>query len=104
MKIKKGDTVEVIAGEDRGARGTVNLVLPKEQRVVVSGLNIVKKHQRRTGDLRTQFGIIDREAPIHVSNVAFVCRQCDRPTRVGYQIEEDGTKTRICRRCKEPVD
>lgn len=104
MKIKKGDTVEVISGNYKGARGTVNAVYPKENRVVVSGVNIVKKHQRRTGDVRTQFGIIEREAPINASNVALVCPHCDRPNRVGYVVGEDGTKTRICRQCKEPLE
>jgi len=104
MKIKKGDTVEVISGNDRGVRGTVNVALPKEKRVVVGGVHIIKKHQRRTGDVRTQFGIIEREAPIHVSNVALVCPHCDRPTRVGYRVLADGTKTRVCRKCQETID
>ncbi|HHX42991.1 MAG TPA: 50S ribosomal protein L24 [Chloroflexi bacterium] len=104
MKIKKGDTVEVISGNDRGVRGTVNAALPKENRVVVAGVHIIKKHQRRTGDVRTQFGIIEREAPIHVSNVALVCPHCDRPTRVGYDVAADGTKARMCRKCKEIID
>lgn len=104
MKIKKGDSVEVISGNYRGIRGAVHTVWPKQDRVVVSGVNIVKKHQRRTGDVRTQFGIIEREAPIHVSNVALVCPHCDEPTRVGYRLMPDGTKTRVCRKCQEVVD
>jgi len=104
MKIKKGDTVEVIAGDDRGARGTVHRVLPKEQRLVVSGVNMVKKHQRRTGDVRTQVGIIEREAPIHISNVALVCPRCNKATRVGYRILEDGTKVRVCKSCDESIE
>lgn len=104
MKIKKGDTVEVISGDDKGMRGEVHRVIPKENRVVVSGVNMVRKHQRRTGDVRTQVGIIEMEAPIHISNVALVCPHCDKPTRVGYQVEADGTKVRICHRCKQAVD
>ena len=104
MKIKKGDTVEVISGNDRGVRGTVNTAIPTENRVVVAGVHIVKKHQRRTGDVRTQFGIIEREAPIQASNVALVCPHCDRPTRVGYRVAPDGTKSRICRKCNEIID
>jgi large subunit ribosomal protein L24 len=65
---------------------------------------LVKKHQGRTGDMRTQVGIIEREAPIHVSNVALVCPRCDRPGRVGYERQADGTKIRICKRCQEAVD
>ncbi len=104
MKIKKGDTVQVLRGDDRGARGTVHRVLPAAGRLVVSGVNLVKKHQRRTGDVRTQVGIIEREAPIAVSNVALVCPRCDKPTRVGYRIMEDGTKVRICKACDETIE
>lgn len=104
MKIKKGDTVEVISGDDKGTRGSVNVVFPKENRLVVAGVNVVKKHQRRTGNVRTQVGIIEREAPIQISNVALVCPHCNQSTRVGYQVALDGSKTRICRRCKEAID
>lgn len=104
MKIKKGDTIQVITGEDVGRRGAVHMVYPRERKLVVSGVNIVKKHQRRTGDVRTQFGIIEREAPLHVSNVALVCPHCDKPTRVGYRVMPDGTKSRICRKCDEVID
>ncbi len=104
MKIRKGDTVEVIAGNYKGVRGTVNAVLREKERVIVAGVNIVKKHQRATGDVRTQTGIIEREASIHVSNVSLVCPECDKPSRVGYQVSEDGSKVRICRRCGEIVE
>lgn len=104
MKIKKGDTVEIISGDDRGSRGSVHRVLLAEKRVVVSGVNLVKKHQRRTGDVRTKFGIIEREAPIAVSNVALVCPRCNLPTRVGYRIMDDGSKVRVCRRCDETIE
>ena len=113
MDIKKGDTVEVISGEDKGSRGTVHQVLlgkdesgkpdPSRNRVIISGVNIIKKHQRRTGDVRTQVGIIEREAPVHLSNVALVCPHCSRATRVGYQIQADGSKVRICKRCQETI-
>ncbi len=104
MKIRKGDTVEVISGDDRGTRGSVHRVFPAEGRVLVSGVNLVKKHQRRTGDVRTQVGIIEREAPISVSNVALVCPRCNEVTRVGYQIQEDGTKVRVCHKCNETIE
>ena len=113
-KIKKGDTVQVITGEDKGKRGTVQRVIigkrrdgsrdPNDVRVVVSGVNLVKKHQRRTGDVRTQHGIIEMEAPIHISNVALVCPKCDKPTRVGFRVFEDGSKSRYCKRCGELID
>ncbi len=104
MKIKKGDTVEILVGDDRGSRGTVHRVLPKENRLVVSGVNMVKKHQRRTGDVRTQVGIIEREAPIHISNVALVCPRCNKASRIGYRVMEDGSKVRVCKACDETID
>lgn len=104
MKIKKGDTVEVIAGDDRGSRGTVHRVLPTERRLVVSGVNMIKKHQRRTGDVRTQVGIIEREAPLDISDVALVCPRCNKASRVGYRVMEDGSKVRVCKSCDELID
>jgi large subunit ribosomal protein L24 len=105
-KIKKGDTVEVISGNDRYVRGTVQWVYPKDDRLVISGVNIVKKHQRpmRAGRTQIQPGVIEFEAPLHISNVMLVCPQCDERTRVGYTQLEDGTKVRVCRRCGEVVD
>ncbi len=103
MKIKKGDTVEVISGEDKGMRGEVHSVMPDEQRVIVSGVNMIKKHQRRTGNVRTQVGIIEREASVHISNVALVCPHCDEPSRVGYEVTPDG-KVRVCRNCNEVIE
>lgn len=96
-KIKKGDTVEVITGEAAGVRGVVQRVDAKSERLVVAGANLVKKHQKPTGNNRTQVGIIEFEAPIHVSNVMVVCPHCNELTRVGYQIDPDGHKARICK-------
>jgi large subunit ribosomal protein L24 len=105
-RIKKGDTVEVISGNDRGLRGTVQWVLPKENRVVVSGINPVKKHQRpiRAGRGQVQPGIIEFEAPIHISDVMLVCPSCSQRTRVGFTWQEDGRKVRVCKKCGEFVD
>ncbi len=103
MKIKAGDTVEVIAGNDKGTRGTVRVVMPKEQRVVVSGVKLVKKAQRRTANMRTEPGIIEMEAPVHVSNVMLVCPRCDKPTRIGVE-ESGGSRVRVCRKCNEVID
>ncbi len=102
-RIKKGDTVEIITGDEKGERGTVHSVLPKEDRVIVAGRNIIKKHQKATGQVRTQTGIIEREAPIHTSKLAPVCRNCNRWTRVGFRTEE-GRKVRVCKRCGEVID
>ena len=101
-RIKKGDTVEVITGKDKGKRGKVIRVYPKNQRVLVQGLNIVKKHMRqRRQDVPG--GIIEMEAPIHISNVMPVCNRCGRGVRVRFKILEDGTKVRICRKCGETI-
>jgi large subunit ribosomal protein L24 len=104
--IKKGDTVEVISGNDRGVRGTVQRVLPREGRVAVSGANVVKKHQRavRAGRGQVQPGIIEFEAPIDISNVMLVCPRCNERTRVGSVQEEDGRKVRVCKQCGERID
>ena len=105
-KIKKGDTVEVITGEHKGVRGTVQRVDAKSTRLVVAGANIVKKHQKpvRAGRGNTQTGIIEFEAPIHLSNVMLVCPKCNKLTRVGYHVEADGRKVRVCQHCGSEIE
>lgn len=106
QRIKRGDQVEVIAGKDKGVAGEVLRVLPKKQGVVIERVNIVKKHQRpmQAGRGQVQPGIIEFEAPIHWSNVMLICPQCDERTRVGFRMTEDGTKVRVCRKCKTDID
>jgi large subunit ribosomal protein L24 len=106
QRIKKGDTVEVIAGKDLGQQGQVMRVIPKDERVVIEGVNIVKKHQkaRQAGRQQTQPGIIEFEAPLHLSNVMLVCTQCKQRTRVGFRINDEGRKVRVCKRCKQDID
>lgn len=106
QRIKKGDTVEVIAGKDKGVRGAVLRVIPKKDRVVVESVNVVKKHQKpvQAGRGQVQPGIIEFEAPIHLSNVMIVCTQCSEKTRVGYRVTEDGKKVRVCRKCGADID
>jgi large subunit ribosomal protein L24 len=104
-KIKRGDTVEVISGRDKGARGEVLRVLPSESRLVVKGINIRKKHQRQvqTGGRTMTPGIIQFEAPIAIGNVMLVCPKCGKASRVG--LTRDGGKTqRVCKRCEAIVD
>ena len=103
-RVQKGDLVEVVTGNDRGVRGEVQRVMPAQDRVVVHGVRIVKKHQRRTPGVRTQTGIIEFEAPIHLSNVMPVCPSCDEATRVGFQVRPNGTKARVCRACESLLD
>ncbi len=103
MKIRKNDTVLVIAGKDKGKKGKVRFAYPKEQRVLVEGINFIKKHSKARGQVR-QAGIIDLEAPIRVSNLMLLCQKCNHPTRIGFTFLEDGKKVRICRSCKEVID
>lgn len=103
MKIRKNDTVVVIAGKDKGKKGKVRRALPKKSRVLVEGLNMIKRHSRARRAAR-QAGIIELEAPIQVSNVMLLCNKCAKPTRVGFKILDDGKKVRICRSCQEVID
>jgi large subunit ribosomal protein L24 len=102
MKLKKGDRVRVISGKDVGKEGEITRVFPEAERVIVDGVNVAKRHQRATGQTM-QGGIIDKDMPLHISNVAIICSGCDRPTRVGYRFEADGTKVRVCRKCGKDV-
>jgi large subunit ribosomal protein L24 len=99
MKIRKGDRVQVLTGKDRGKTGTVTRAIPERGKVIVDGVNIAKKHQKPTSQTNTG-GIIDKEMPIQVANVAVICNACGKPTRIGYRFEADGTKVRICRKCE----
>jgi large subunit ribosomal protein L24 len=101
MKIRKGDRVQVLSGKDRGSTGEVSRVFPETNRVIVEGVNVAKKHQRQTST-RLKGGIIDKDMPIHASTVAIVC-PTDGPTRIGYRIDEDGTKHRVCVHCGQEL-
>ena len=119
MKIRKGDTVHVLAGKDRGKQGRVLEARPREQRVVVENLNMIKRHSRPKpiknpsrmgGQQVTPGGVIDKAAPIQISNVMLVCPTCGRPTRVGYVIKEkqgeEARRVRVCKRddCRQEID
>ncbi len=103
MKIRRGDLVLVRAGKDRGKRGRIKRVLPKKEQVIVEGVNLVKKHRRPRGQM-DQGGIIELEAPLHVSRVMLICPRCKEPTRVGYELLPEGGKVRICKACRQAVD
>lgn len=100
MKIKKGDTVVVTSGSEKGKKGEVIAVSAKENKVIVKGVNIRTKHAkaRKQGQ---ESGIIKRECPIHVSKVAFYCDKCDKGVKLGIKVEEDGKKVRFCKKCQE---
>ena len=97
MRIKKGDRVRVLTGKDRGKEGEVSRALPRSGKVIVDGVNVAKKHQKATR-ATMQGGIIDKDMPIPVANVAIICGACG-PTRIGYRFEPDGTKVRTCKKC-----
>jgi large subunit ribosomal protein L24 len=98
VKIKKGDRVRVLTGKDRGKEGEVMRAIPERQKLIVDGVNVAKRHQRATR-ATTQGGIIDKDMPIPVANVAIICSSCHKATRVGYRFDPTGTKVRICRKC-----
>jgi len=106
MKIKKGDTVLIISGKDKGKKSKILEVLPKEQKIVVEGVNIRKKHirQRKTGE---KGQIVETPGPIHISDVKFFCSKCGKPTRVGYKIKleknKQKSKVRICKKCGQEI-
>jgi large subunit ribosomal protein L24 len=105
MLIRRGDTVQVISGNDSGVRGRVLRAYPQDERVVIEHVNIRKKHQRPMPAGRssqTQAGIIQFEAPVHVSNVMIVCPNCDKPTRIGVRRDEAGV-VRVCKKCGEDI-
>ncbi len=101
-RVRKDDTVMVIAGRERGKTGKVLRLLPKTGRVVVERINLVKRHTKPRGNQAG--GILEKEAPLHLSNVQPVCSRCDKPARIGTRRLEDGHGVRICRRCGEQMD
>ncbi len=102
MRIKKGDEVEVIAGKDIGKRGEVLNVDREKDRVMVEGINIVHRHTQPSRQ-NQQGGIVENEAPIHVSNVQLICPSCGEKTRIGADFMDDGTKVRVCKKCNEII-
>jgi large subunit ribosomal protein L24 len=98
MKIRKGDRVRVLTGKDRGREGEVTFAYPAKGRVIVDGLNVAKRHQKPTQSTQ-QGGIIDKEMPMRVDNVAIICPSCSKTTRIGYRFDTDGTKVRVCKKC-----
>ena len=103
VHVKKGDTVYVLSGKDNGKKGKVLKVFPEKSRVLVEGVNMVKKHKkpRRAGE---QGGILTQEAPVHSSNLMLICDKCKAPTKVGRKVLDDGQKVRFCKKCSEIID
>jgi large subunit ribosomal protein L24 len=102
--IRRNDTVVVTTGKDRGKRGRVLKVVPDKNRLVVEGVNFIKRHTKPNPQRNIKGGLVEREAPLHASNVQIVCPECGKPTRLGRRLLEDGRKVRICRKCEGVVD
>ncbi len=103
MKVRTNDTVLVTKGRDRGKQGQVQRTFPAEGKVVVEGMNMVKRHAKATRGAR-QAGIIDKEMPMRAANVVLMCTHCNRPTRVAFRFLADGTKARVCKKCQEVIE
>src|SRR6476619_1726064 len=102
--IKKNDEVYVLNGKDRGRTGRVLIVMPRDQKVVVEGVQMIKRHTRPNPQRNIKGGIVEKEAPIHVSNVAIVCKNCKQHTRIGNQILADGRRARACKKCGNVIE
>jgi large subunit ribosomal protein L24 len=102
--VRRNDNVIVVTGKDRGKRGRVLKVLPEKNRLVVEGVNIIKRHTKPNPGRNIKGGLVEREAPLHASNVQVVCPECGKATRIGRKVLGDGRKVRICRKCEGVVD
>ena len=102
-KVKRNDNVQVLSGKDRGKQGQVRRVMPKEERAIVTGVNIVKKH-RRPRTANETGGIVEMEAPLHLSKLAVICPNCGPATRIGIHVQEGSKKVRYCKKCKEDIE
>ena len=103
MKLRTNDNVMVIKGRDRGKQGRIQRVFPKDNKILLEGVNVVLRHTKASGSVR-QAGIIQNELPVDAANVVIVCTQCNKPTRVTVRTLADNTKARICNKCKEVIE
>ncbi|MDI6776447.1 MAG: 50S ribosomal protein L24 [Syntrophales bacterium] len=101
-RLKKGDTVKVISGKEKEKTGKIIKIISNKDKVFVEKLNFIKRHQRPTA--KGKGGIVEKEGPIHISNVMLICNKCDTAVRVGYRILDDGNKVRFCKKCHEILD
>lgn len=102
LSIKKNDTVLIVTGKEKGKKGRVISVEPKKDKILIERINIIKRHMKPSKKY-SQGGIIEKEAPLHISNVMLVCSKCEKPTRIGNTILSDGKKARVCKKCKEII-
>jgi large subunit ribosomal protein L24 len=104
LNVRKNDQVKVLAGKDRGKTGRVLRVFPLRNRAIVENVNTVRRHTRPNPQKNIQGGVVEREGPIHISNLQVICPECDRPVRVGIQFLSDGKKVRVCKSCSGTID
>ncbi len=104
LHVKKNDQVIVTAGKDQGKQGKVLRVFPDRNRAVVENINFIKRHTRPNPQRNIKGGLVERESPLHISNLQVICVECNRPTRVGFSILTDGSKVRVCKRCGGTID
>ena len=102
--VKKGDEVVVLAGTEKGKRGKIIEVQRAKERAIVEGVKMIKRHTRPNPQKNIQGGIVEREASVHISNVAIFCKNCKKPTRLGSQVLADGRRVRICKKCSNAID
>lgn len=103
LSIKKNDTVLVVIGKEKGKRGRVLSIYPSKDQLLIEKINMIKKHMKPSRKY-TQGGIIEKEAPLHISNVMLICPKCNKPTRIGNSLLQDGMKVRMCKKCREVID
>jgi large subunit ribosomal protein L24 len=103
VNVKKGDNVFVIAGKDKGRRGKVQRVSPRDQTIIIEGINLAKKHAKPT-KANPQGGVIDKAMPVHIAKIKLICSGCDKPTRIGKDQAVDGSQVRVCRLCGRTLD
>ena len=104
IRLRKNDLVEVLSGRDKGKRGKILVVLPEKGRVIVQGVNFIKRHTRPNPQRNIKGGIVEKEAPIHISNVAIVCKNCKKHTRIGKTVLSDGRHVRSCKKCGNTIE
>jgi large subunit ribosomal protein L24 len=104
LHVRKGDSVRVLTGKDRGKTGRVLRVIPDKKRAVVEGVAFIKRHTRPNPQKNVKGGVVEREASVHVSNLMVVCADCDKPVRAAHKVLEDGQRVRVCRKCGGTLD
>jgi large subunit ribosomal protein L24 len=104
LHVKKNDEVLILSGKDQGKSGKVLRVFPSRRRAVVEHINVIRKHTRPNPQKNVKGGVVERESAIHLSKLMVICRECGKPTRIGYSLLSDGKKVRVCKKCDGTID